>query len=304
MATFKLDRVIPLVESHLANLCSSQGYATRDSIVSSILNDPPSRKVVDDAKSKSTGTWDEVKIAGNMVDWFSANYSVGGKLTQSARDQFDRTKHNGKWTYYPKGSPPAAISASTKSTSTVKGVGRTIGATASPTVAFSLARVFISYSHDSPAHKSWVERLANNLVHNGVDVAFDQWELGLGSDAATFMERGVRDSDWVIVICTDKYVEKANNGLGGAGYEKMIMTAELVRSQAKRKFIPVLRTNNFPPVPTFLESKIYVDFTDDGVYAESMEELLRTIHSAPRSKKPPIGRNPFGPGGSGSPTIV
>ena len=45
--------------------------------------------------------------------------------------------------------------------------------------------------------------------------------------------RAVRDSDWVVVVCTDKYVEKANKGMGGAGYEKMIMTAELVKNQAK-----------------------------------------------------------------------
>jgi hypothetical protein len=108
----------------------------------------------------------------------------------------------------------------------------------------------------------------------------------------------------VVVVCTDKYVEKANKGMGGAGYEKMIMTAELVKNQAKKKFIPVVRTANFPTVPTFLESKIYVDFTDDGAYAESVESLLRAIHSAPSAMKPLIGANPFAAGGSGTPTII
>lgn len=153
-------------------------------------------------------------------------------------------------------------------------------------------------------HKEWVGRLATNLRTNGVDVLFDQWDLGPSADAAMYMERAVRDSDWVVVVCTDKYVEKANKGMGGAGYEKMIMTAELVKNQARKKFIPVVRTTNFPTVPTFLESKIYVDFTDDSAYAESIETLLRAIHSAPTATKPPIGPNPFGPTGSGSPTIT
>lgn len=114
----------------------------------------------------------------------------------------------------------------------------------------------------------------------------------------------MRDSDWVVVVCTEKYIEKANNGTGGAGYEAMIMTAEIVRNQAKRKFIPVVRTTHFPPVPTFLDSAIYVDFTDDSTYENSLDSLLRTIHSSPRSVKPPIGPNPYGPGGSGVPRII
>ena len=45
---------------------------------------------------------------------------------------------------------------------------------------FEAPKVFISYSHDSELHKSWVENLAGRLVKNGVDVVFDQWDLRLG----------------------------------------------------------------------------------------------------------------------------
>ena len=34
--------------------------------------------------------------------------------------------------------------------------------------------VFVSYSHDSDAHKQWVRRLAEDLTRNGVETTLDQ----------------------------------------------------------------------------------------------------------------------------------
>jgi hypothetical protein len=91
-------------------------------------------------------------------------------------------------------------------------------------------RVFISYSHDSYQHKSWVKKLATDLRENGVDAILDQWDVGLGDDLAAFMESGITSSDRVIAICSKDYVTKANEGEGGVGYEKMIVTGELVEN--------------------------------------------------------------------------
>ena len=35
--------------------------------------------------------------------------------------------------------------------------------------------VFLSYSHDSVAHKAWVRKLAEDLRGQGVDATLDQW---------------------------------------------------------------------------------------------------------------------------------
>ena len=169
---------------------------------------------------------------------------------------------------------------------------------------FSVPRAFISYSHDSLEHKAWVEHLARNLRANGVDVALDQWDLQPGEDAALFMEQGVTSADWVLIVCTDPYVRKANEGRGGAGYEKMIMTAELVTDQTTSKFIPLIRGTTAPTVPTFISTRIYIDFTDDTVYEQSVVLLLRTIHGVAHQVRPPLGPNPYAPGGSGNPNIV
>jgi len=53
----------------------------------------------------------------------------------------------------------------------------------------------------------------------------DQWDLKPGDDLPHFMETQLELAEYVLMICTEKYVEKANAGEGGVGYEKMIMTS-------------------------------------------------------------------------------
>lgn len=154
--------------------------------------------------------------------------------------------------------------------------------------------VFISYSHDSDAHKEWVEKLATDLRRNGIDATLDQWEIGLGDDLVAFMERGVTTADRVLAVCTPKYVQKANAGEGGVGYEKMIVTAELVKNLGTKKFIPLVRdSDGEKQVPVFLGSRLYVDFDDNSMYDEKLMELLHELHGQQISEKPPIGSNPF-----------
>lgn len=153
---------------------------------------------------------------------------------------------------------------------------------------------FISYSHDSDAHKDWVLQLATRLRSNGVNVILDRWNLKLGSDLASFMERGLSKSNRVICVCSETYVSKANNGKGGAGYEKQIMTAELVKDQNTNWVIPLIKDNSTDKkTPTFLNGRLYIGFEDDNLYETKYEELLRDILDEPVLPIPPIGKNPF-----------
>lgn len=94
-------------------------------------------------------------------------------------------------------------------------------------------RVFISYSHDDKDHKNWVLKLATDLRSHGVDVTLDQWDLRLGDDLPFFMEQGLSSSSLVLCICSNTYVQKANAGKGGAGYEKKILAADLMKNVEK-----------------------------------------------------------------------
>lgn len=166
-------------------------------------------------------------------------------------------------------------------------------------------KVFTSYSHDSPSHKDWVLKLATRLVANGVDVLLDQWDLTLGSDLPRFMESALTAADRVLAICTSPYVEKANDGVGGVGYEKMILTGQLMRNVTADRIIPVIRANVLtPPVPIFLSSRIYVDFRDDLAYEAKYAELLRDIHGQGVKPRPSLGANPFHSTPTSTPPLV
>jgi hypothetical protein len=159
----------------------------------------------------------------------------------------------------------------------------------------SLPKVFLSYSHDSQEHKKWVLDLATRLRNSGVDAIIDQWELRPGDDLPHFMETQLAAADFVVMICTDKYVEKANSGTGGVGYEKMIVTAELLSNIDSNKVVPIIKQYGTHNVPTFLKTKLFVNFSSDEEYEFSFDELIRTFHGAPIFKKPEIGNNPFTP---------
>jgi hypothetical protein len=156
-------------------------------------------------------------------------------------------------------------------------------------------RVFISYSHDSAEHKGWVLDFATTLRNRGVDAVIDQWDLKPGDDLPHFMETELARSDYAIMVCTNRYVEKANAGEGGVGYEKMIMTSSLLKKIDGNKVIPIIRQEIGIQLPTFLGSKLYINFSKDDDIEYSLDELLRTLLNAPLFEKPEIGSNPFKP---------
>jgi len=58
--------------------------------------------------------------------------------------------------------------------------------------------VFISYSHDSKKHMTWVAHLARRLSENGINVIFDQWHLTPGANINEFIENAISRSDVVL----------------------------------------------------------------------------------------------------------
>ena len=158
-----------------------------------------------------------------------------------------------------------------------------------------IPKAFLSYSHDSLDHKKWVLDLATRLRSNGVESIIDQWSLGPGGDLPHFMEQNLATADRVLMICTENYVQKANTGAGGVGYEKMIVTADLLRRIDSNKIIPLIRQSGTHAVPTFLQSKLYLDFSREDQMELAFDDLVRAIHGAPLYVAPPVSNNPFVP---------
>lgn len=157
----------------------------------------------------------------------------------------------------------------------------------------STPQAFMSYSHDNEDHRSWVLRLADRLVKNGVDVTLDRWGVRFGDDIARFMEQGVSKSSWFLAVCSTRYVEKANAGEGGAGYEKTILTPSLMKSTDEKHVIPIWRGNPERTLPIFVGSRLAVEFNEDATFEQNYSALLRTLHGRDIIPRPPLGPNPF-----------
>jgi TIR domain len=151
---------------------------------------------------------------------------------------------------------------------------------------------FISYSHDSQEHKRWVLEFATRLRSNGVDATLDQWELGPGSDLPHFMEQAIVNASRILMVCTARYVEKANRGTGGVGYEKMIVTADLLQRIGSNRVIPIVRQSGTVQLPTFLASKLYIDLSTPDQFETGFDQLLRDLLGAPLFRKPPLAAAP------------
>ena len=150
-------------------------------------------------------------------------------------------------------------------------------------------KVFISYSWDDGNHRKWVRDFATRLRRDGIDAILDQWEAVPGDQLPEFMERAVRESDFVLCVCTPKYKEKSDVRSGGVGYEGDIMTGAVFVSQNKRKFIPVLRKGEWEQsAPSWLLGKYYIDLHGDPYSEENYADLVKTLFNQ-RETAPPIG---------------
>lgn len=154
-------------------------------------------------------------------------------------------------------------------------------------------RVFISYSWDSPEHKLWVANFARDLYAFGVEVILDQWHAEPGQDLAAFMEMNIQNSDRVLVVCTEMYVQRAQNRQGGVAYEQLLLTTQMMQNVGMTKFIPIVRQSTHQRVlPPWLAGRMYVDLSEGATYHSVLEDLARHLHNI-RPPVPPIGHPPM-----------
>jgi len=152
-------------------------------------------------------------------------------------------------------------------------------------------KVFISYSWEDDIHKEWIKDLADKLISDGVDVTLDQYDVSLGDRLPKFMEEAITNSDYVMIVCTPNYKEKADKRESGVGYEGHIISEELMSNHNERKFIPLIRKGTIEEAfPTFLKGKLGINFTNENNFRENYNDLLATLYGA--KTKPKIGNTP------------
>jgi hypothetical protein len=105
-------------------------------------------------------------------------------------------------------------------------------------------KVFVSYTHDSPAHNERVLGLSNELRASGFDCDIDQYHANQSWPA--WMERKIEWADYVLVVCTPTYLDRWNNdekpGVGrGAQWESLLTRQHLYEAPGTNsKFVPVV----------------------------------------------------------------
>lgn len=161
----------------------------------------------------------------------------------------------------------------------------------------NIPRIFISYSWKPASNKRKTLDLAERLSNDGVHVILDEWDLSEGQDKFNFMEQMVNNSDIkrVLLICNKDYTEKANQREGGVGTESLIISQDIYSQAEQKKFIPVLFERDEKGkelLPTFINSRIYIDLSSEDIFEDEYQKLLRNIFDKPATKRPAIGSPP------------
>jgi hypothetical protein len=118
-------------------------------------------------------------------------------------------------------------------------------------------RVFISYSHDSAEHADRVLAFSDRLRRDGIDTILDQYEHPPPGDWPLWMDKRIRDADFVLMICTKTYYrrvmdeEEPGKGLGVRWEGKLIYQHIYQAQTTNTRFIPVMFEDcNLDDIPT------------------------------------------------------
>jgi len=153
-----------------------------------------------------------------------------------------------------------------------------------------MPKIFISYSHDSPAHNDRILSLSNRLRADGLDSYIDQYEQSPAIGWPLWCQKQVEKADFVLVACTQTFLRRFNKeeipGTGkGVTWEGGIITQELYNAQSgNNKFIPIIfSASDTAFIPIQLQGPSRFLLPDD------YDKLYRLLTMQPELIAPPIG---------------
>ena len=150
------------------------------------------------------------------------------------------------------------------------------------------------YSWDSTSYQLWVRKLVNKLrEESGVVATYDQFETQKGTThLPKMMIEKVRDSDYIIIVLTKKYAERADNFEGGVGFENMSFLSLLQENKDKLIFIKRDSVNFNEVVPFQFKGYYFIDFSNEDEFEKKYEELIYRIYNVPLFEEAPLGNIP------------
>lgn len=143
-------------------------------------------------------------------------------------------------------------------------------------------RVFISYSHDSDAHRARVLALAERLRTDGIETELDRYVNGTPAEGwPRWMLNCLDRADRVLLVCTQTYYRRFRGheapGLGrGVDWEGAIITQAIYdQRSASTRFIPVLfDAADAAHIPEPVRSRSRHVLTSADGYQDLYDELL------------------------------
>ena len=126
----------------------------------------------------------------------------------------------------------------------------------------------------------WRRLLGKSRGQSGAGDRIEASQTARRTDKSIFMETGIAESDFVLIICMPVYATKANKRHGGVGYEAMIITGELAEDIQETKFIPVLREGewNKTSMLRWLKTKTGADLRGNPYNEGQYNLLVRELH--------------------------
>jgi hypothetical protein len=124
-------------------------------------------------------------------------------------------------------------------------------------------RVFISYTRSD---RAFVSQLAERLKADGIDVWWDQWEIGIGDSIVDKINSGLAEADILAIVLSgnavrSRWVREELNAMMSGVIEK------------KASVMPVLLEGC--EIPPLLAHRRYANFADDPTSA--YDELLSSL---------------------------
>jgi TIR domain len=112
--------------------------------------------------------------------------------------------------------------------------------------------IFISYSHND---KSFVDRLATQLVRRNVNVWLDRWELSVGDSLVERVQEAVDGASALLVILSKASV--------ASEWCKKELSAGLFRELEEKRVVVMPVMLDDCDVPIFARGKMFADFRSD-----------------------------------------
>lgn len=155
-------------------------------------------------------------------------------------------------------------------------------------------KVFISYAHESEELSDSVLQFSNYLRSQGIDSEIDQYEESPPEGWSKWMMRQVQEADFVLVVCSRLFYERANDFSGstqggGVKWETNLILQQLYNLNTNNtKFIPIVfERASLDYIPLPLQSYTHYCVAEEQFKLKLKDRIL----GLSKSVRPALGQS-------------